>query len=133
MAQLSVTTILDGPKWSVVQVNIRGNGEEGDLDSEVIVDPATFASPLANKPTLTISRLWYDLSGFDGVLSFEYLADDTMAWSMTGDQPTDMCFDDFGGIKDRSNTLDGTGRLMLTTRGLGIGETGTIILKLKKN
>lgn len=133
MAQLTVTKILDGQKNAVFHVSVLGDGS-GDVTDEVVIDPANDFDPALNaKPAMTIEKLWYDLSGFNARLEFDYLVSDTPVWSMSGDQAVQLDFGCFGGIKDRSNVLDGSGKLMLTTSGLGSSDFGTLIVHVRKD
>lgn len=132
---VEITKILDGPRNVVLHVFIQGDGVSSDLSDEVLVDPAQDLIPVGNNiPSLTIEKLWYDLTGFNGILNFEYLVSNTPVWSMSGEQSVHMDFSHFGGLKDRSNVLDGSGKLLLSTTGLGSAEdVGTIIIKLRKD
>jgi hypothetical protein len=131
---VSITKILDGQRSAVFHVFIKSDGASGDLSDEVLIDPAVDFDPSpGGRPSITIDSLWYDLAGFDGYLEFDYLLSDTAVWSLSGGNGIRMDFCEFGGLKDRSNSLDGTGKLMLTTRGLSAGDTGTIILKVRKD
>ena len=132
MAQLTVTKIHDGARNAVYHVFIKGDGT-GDLSDEVIVDPATDFDPAyPAKPTLTLDDLHYDLTGFDGSLSFNELVTGTPLWAMSGGQFAHVCLGDFGGLKDRSSPMDANGKLMLSTTGLGAGDKGVIVLQLRK-
>lgn len=132
MPQIDVTTLNDGPRNAVIHVAIAGDSL-GDFANEVIIDPKTSFDPaLPGVPGLTIQAIHYDLTGFDAVLEWEYLTSDVMVWSMTGDQCACADFTGFGGLKDRSPS-DGTGKLKLTTKGLGDGETGTFIVWVRKD
>lgn len=132
---ISITKILDGARSAVFHVFIKSDGASGELVDQVLIDPAADLVPvLGAKPSLTIEQLWYDLSGFDARLEFDYLVDDTAAWTLSGGNGVHMDFCHFGGLKDRSNVLDGTGKLMLTTNGLAAaGDNGTIIIKVRKD
>lgn len=132
MAQISVTTLNDGPRNAIVHVSIQGDGS-GELVDEVLIDPASFEPPLPPVPALKISKLWYALVGFDARLEFDYLASDTPVWSMPGGETACPDFDSFGGLTDRSDVLDGSGKLQLTTSGLTEGSFGTLILWVRKS
>jgi len=131
MAQVTVTTILDGTRNAAFHVAIAGDGS-GDVTDEVVIDPTSFDPALPASPSLTIDRLMYDLTGFDARLEFDYLASDTLVWSMTGDQFADADLSGFGGLKDRSEQ-DGTGKLRLSTSGLGNGDVGVLVIKVRKD
>ena len=133
MAQITVTKILDGPRNAVFHVSLAGNGE-GDITDGVVIDPATSFDPaLPANPTLTIYRLWYDLTGFSARLEFDYLVSDTPAWAMSGDQGVCLDFTFFGGLKDRSGAMDGSGKLTVTTSGLSEGDFGTFVVHVHKD
>lgn len=131
MAQITLTTLLDGPKNAAVHVSIAGDGT-GELVDEVILDPAAFDPPLPPVPALRIAELWYNFVGFDSLLEFDYLASDTPVWSMSGGEAIHMDFGCIGGLTDRSNPLDGSGKLLLTTSGLEAGDFGTMVILVKK-
>lgn len=133
MAQIKVTKMHDGPRNAVFHVALAGDGT-GDLVDEVLIDPATdFDPPLPPVPALRIDALKYDLTGFDAKLEYDYLASDTPIWTMTGDAPVEFDFREIGGLTDRSLELDGSGKLLLTTAGLGSGAQGTVIIIAKKS
>lgn len=133
MAQIAVTNLVDGLRNAVIHVSIKGDST-GDLVDEVIVDPATsFELALPAVPALRIDKIWYDLTDFNAFLEFDYLSSNTPVWSMSGNQPVELCFEGVGGLTDRSNELNGSGKLKLTTSGLALGAFGTIILHLKKS
>ena len=132
MVQIILNVIHDGPRNAVLHVSFVGDGS-GDLTDEVLLDPAAFDPPLPSKPAMRICELWYDFTGFDAYLEYDYLASDTPIWTMSGGQGTEMCFKEFGGLTDRSNELDGSGKLMVTTTGLGAGDRGTLVLSVKKS
>jgi hypothetical protein len=131
MSSALVTRILDGPRNVVFHVFIQGDGG-GDLTDYVIIDPAELDPAMQSRPGLTLNRLQYDLIGFDGLLEFDELLSDRSVWTMTGDQTADIDFSPYGGIKDRSAALDGSGKLMLTTQGLSTGDSGTLIVWVRK-
>jgi hypothetical protein len=133
MAQITITKMHDGPRNAVFHVSVFGDGS-GELVDEVIIDPATsFDKPLPPEPAMRVEKLWYDLSGFDAFLEFDYLTSDTPVWTMSQNNTGQPDFSEIGGLTDRSNPLDGTGKLMLTTSGLGDGDFGTIIVYAKKS
>lgn len=131
MAQISVTTLLDGPRNAVVHVSFLGDGT-GELTDEVLLDPAAFDPPLPPVPALRIDRLWYAFAGFDARLQFDYLASNTPVWSMLGGEAIHMDFAGFGGLTDRSDALDGSGKLLLTTVGLEEGSFGSMVIWARK-
>lgn len=132
MSQVVTTVLNDGDRYAVVHVAIQGDAA-GDLAGEVIVDPAsTFSKALPNVPSLTITKLWYDLTDFNGRLDYEFLPDNTPVWNMSSGFSSTMDFTEFQGIKDKS-PADGTGKILLSTSGLLAGGYGSIIIKLRKD
>ena len=131
MAQVTITTIHDGPRNAVVHVSIFADGS-GELTDQVLIDPAAFDPPLPAQPALRIVKLWYDFTGFDAWLEYDYLLSDTPVWSMSGSQPGYLDFECFGGLTDRSAS-DGTGKIQINTRGLDNGDFGTMVLAVKKS
>lgn len=131
----NITKIVDGDRIAVFHVFIRGDGASGDFSKQVLIDPSADLCPSpGRKPSLTIMELWTSLSGFSAILEFDYLNDETGAWAIPADHSEQICFDHFGGIKDRSNPLDGTGKLLLTTFGLlDASDCGTLIIKVRKD
>ena len=131
MAQVTVTTLAAGPRNAIFHVWVEGDGT-GDVAGEAIVDPATsFDPPRDATPTFRLYKVWYDLAGFNAALKFDYLTSDTPVLSMSGGQGSQLDFHEFGGLYDRSNPLDGTGKLELTTSGLGSGDFGSFVVYLK--
>jgi hypothetical protein len=132
MSTATVTKLLDGARNAVFHVSIVGS-VVGDLTDTVIIDPATSFDPAyPAKPGMSIDALCYDLTGFDAWLEFDYLASDTPVWSMSGGSAVQLDFCDFGGLKDRSNALDGLGKLKLSTNGLAEGDRGSLIVRVHK-
>ena len=130
---VAITKILDGSRNAVFHVSITGDAS-GDLSDEIIIDPAVDFDPaLRAKPTLSVEKLWYDLAGFTAQLEYDYLESDTPVWSMSDGDGVHVDFSCFGGIADRSNPLDGRGKLKITTTGLGVGDVGTIVIMAKKS
>lgn len=132
MAQVIIAKLVDGPRNAAFHVSIVGDGL-GDLTDEVIVDPATSFDPaLPNDPSLTVEKIIADLVGFDAWLEYDYAVSDTPIWNITGDQYVCADFCEFGGIRDRS-AQDGRGKIKMSTSGLGAGDRGTFLLKLRKD
>ena len=128
---LEVNVLEDGPSRAILHVYISGDGT-GELVNEVLVDPATtFFKPLANKPSITIEKIIYDITNFDAELEFEHLLTPFKAWTLSGHGHTTE-FDKLGGIHDLSDSLDGTGRLLINTTGLDAGEKGTFMFLIRK-
>ena len=129
--QITVTKLLDGHR-PVIHIHLKSDGASPDLADEVIVDPADYGMSGPNR-FFTIDNITSALAGFHASLKFNYLASGTPVWVLTEGSPPDIDFTYIGGLKDRSPTLDGTGKIMISTKGFSdSGDEGTIILRLKK-
>ena len=131
MAQVSITKIVDGPRTAAFHIFIKGDGL-GDITNEVLVDGDSFDPSLPKDPLLTITRIKYDLTGFSSIIEFDYLGSDTPIWSMSDGQYADVDLCEISGLRDRS-AQDGQGSIKLTTSGLGAGDTGSILLTVRKD
>ena len=125
---------MDGSKNAAFHIFITSDGASADLTDYVVIDPAlSFDPAFKNVPSMTVEEIYYDLAGFDAFLDFDYLLSDTPLWAMSGNQYAEAEFKCVGGLKDRSNKLDGTGKLQITTSGLAAGKFGSIIIKVRKD
>ena len=126
---IKVTSLSSGDRNVTLHVYVKGDGL-GDITDYVIADPADYGMTGENR-FFTIRGIQSCLSGFFATLKFEYLASDTLIWVLP---EFESCpdFTDYGGLKDRSNPLDGTGKILLSTRGLAEGDEGSFVLRLKK-
>lgn len=129
MSTVKVTELFRGPKKVTLHVYIKGDGS-GDLTDEVIADPADFGMTGENR-FFTIRGIQSSMVGFFSTLKCEYLASDSLMWVLS---EFESCVDfmDYGGLKDFSNPLDGTGKILLSTKNLGEGDEGSFILRLEK-
>lgn len=131
---VNVTKLMDGPKNAAFHVFIKSDGASADLVGYTIIDPAESFDPgLKNKPVITVDEIYYDLTGFDAFLAFDHLLSNTPLWAMSRSQCSEAEFGCVGGLKDRSNPLDGTGKLQITTNGLTAGFCGAMVIKIRKN
>jgi hypothetical protein len=131
---VTVTKLLDGQRNAAFHVFIKSDGLSADLTDYVLIDPALSFNPaLGQVPSMTVEEIYYDLAGFDAFLDFDYLVSDTPLWAMSGGQYAEVEFKCVGGLKDRSNVLDGTGKLQITTSGLTTGKFGSMIIKVRKD
>ena len=129
---VTVTKLLDGPRQFIYHVYLASDGAAGDLADEVLVDPTNEGLP--GSPTLTLEDVTWGFTGFDGSLKFELLVDDTLIWVLPAGSGNYVDFKKYGGLKDRSNTNDGTGKLLIDTSGFSaVGDTGSMIIKLRVN
>lgn len=126
---IEVTTLLSGQRNVILHVYVDGDAN-GDVTDYEIADPASFGMTGA-KRFFTIEGIQSSLSGFSGILKFDYLASKKLIWVLpeAGDSQD---FSEYGGLKDISGPLDGTGKVLLSTRNLAEGDEGSFILRLKK-
>ena len=122
---VEVQTINDGDRNLVIKVHIDGDGS-GEETATNIVDIST----LSGSPTSL--RLLSILSGFVG-FSAELLWDATADVHLfeIPDYELDMCFKHFGGIPNNAGA-GVTGDVLITTTGLGLGDTGHAVLHFIK-
>ena len=132
MANLvTVTTIIDGPRTTILHVYVKSDGESGDLTDYEIVDPEDVQQVRNWDGFFSLESVQSALSGFSASLKFEYLLNGNLIWTVPEYQGYfDFCT--MGGLKDRSDPLDGTGKVLLSTQGLSEGDEGSFIITLTK-
>lgn len=126
---VKVTPVLSGERNVVLHVYIKGDAT-GDISDNVIADPADYGMKGARR-FFTIDGIQADLSGFSAKLKFEYLSSDTLIWVIP-EFDSSQDFSEYGGLKDRSPELDGSGKVLLSTSGLAAGDEGSFVLRLRK-
>lgn len=128
-----ITKLLDGPKHAIVHVFLQSDGASGELVDEVLIDPTQLTPTGAARPSFTIEEVWHSFSGFAGKVEFDSVVD-TSVWVFTENETVQTCFTEFGGLKDRSNPLDGSGKLLLSTVGFtAAGDMGSMVIKVRKD
>jgi hypothetical protein len=117
---ITKTTIQDGKRNTIIKIDILGDGT-GEETNTVIFDASTYYNPTVNKK---LNRIKYTLDGFSARLLWDATSDAPLL-TLEKDKYSDFCFD--GGL---SNTYyaGATGDILLTTLGLGAGESASIIL-----
>lgn len=128
--------LLDGPKNAILQVYLESDGVQSELSNFVLIDPTVdFADSATSAPNtikLAVRQVWYNLSWFDALLSFENTPANIPSWVLPRDSANYADFRYFGGLKDMSN-LDGTGRLLLSTSGFQpAGMIGSLVIEVAK-
>jgi hypothetical protein len=133
------TVLVDSQRHFVLHFWFQSDGS-GDLVNEVVIDPVVDFQNSTFQPmavSLGIDELWWDSASifgasFSGTLSFE-APTQQFIWSL-GANPGDthLCFETFGGIKDKTG-IDGTGKILINTKGLvDLSAQGSLILSVKK-
>lgn len=132
MHTVNVTTLLDGPRHTILHVVIKSDGMSDDLSNEVIADPADFEDwPADNDRFFTLETIQAGLNGFSASLSFEYLVEGNLVQAIP-EFHSEFDYITIGGLKDRSPELDGTGKILLSTQGLDGEDVGSFVIKLRK-
>lgn len=128
---IAITKTNDGDRNVLVHVFLQADGS-GDESGFILIDPHEDLSPtLPRKPVFAIQEIWYDVDGFNMVLSFGGLVD-VPAWTLSQGASNHVRFDRFGGLVDRSGA-DGNGKLLLSTVGFDAqGKQGSMVIKLRK-
>ena len=125
---ITTTTIVDGSYVLVVKIDILADTAAEYTDA-IVVDASTFTPAFTD---CNIVSAYAQLSGFQARLEFDATTD-TPALSLV-DGTTDFTrgmLQDFGPIGNTGGA-GRTGDILLTTLGLGIGDHGTILLRLVK-
>ena len=128
--RIEVTKLLDGPRNLIYHVYIESDGASGDIDEFVLVDPSN--ENMGSNTNFTIEDITWSFNGFAGKLSFEFLIDHTLMWVM-GAEGNYADFKKYGGLKDRGDPADATGKILFSTMGLAAeGDEGSFIVNLRK-
>lgn len=135
MSQVTLIKIVESESYLTVRANIVGDAD-GDLVNVPLLYPSSLVPALPNNaPTFRILELWYGLAWFDFTLLAGTLTP-VVLWTVAKDCDSHNSFRCFGGIPDQnvyaSPPVDDNGALLITTRGLGAGMVGSIVLSLGK-
>lgn len=122
-------TIVDGSKWLIVKIHIEGDGS-GEETNTVLIDASTYTPAFTNESLQVIHAM---LSGFTCDLLWDAtanvpitnIADYEAHFSETESQAVGNGFPNNAGAGK-------TGDILITTSGLGAGDHGTMVLKIKK-
>lgn len=126
------TVLVDGPRIAVVHIVIQGTAlGTNDVTNELILDTKNDIYPLGTPTVSTIMRVWWNFNSFEGYLSKQDMAPPVI-WSMNAGSSNKIDFRSFGGIKVPVS-LDGSGNILLTTKGLTDYAVGTMVIELKKD
>ena len=130
---VTVTTLLDGPRHTILQIYLENDGFSGELANEVLYDINKDVD-FDKKVKLTVEELLFHFAGFDATLSFDTgLITKQSIWVLPEGAANHVDFRPFGGFKDRTG-LDGTGQLLMNTIGFtNTNARGSILIKLRKD
>jgi hypothetical protein len=131
-AIVNITTLLDGEEHCIIQVYLQSQGEE--LVQETLIDPQQL-EPACKR--LAVDSILYDFAGFDARLEFDSGGvEQRQIWVLPeGSGSGHRDFRQYGSFADRSSSLDGNGKLYITTTGFTTAgvDQGSIFLRVKKN
>jgi len=126
---LSKTTIEDGQKNLIVQVDIIGDGS-GDESATLLIDVSTYGDLHGVTCSgVVLEKLQSTLEGFTARLLWDATTDVSAVF--LGQGPTKLCWEAEGGRTNNAGTGK-TGDLLITTTNLGSGDQGTLILEMRK-
>lgn len=126
-----ITKLLPGNYRSQFHVFFESDGASGELTDYVLVDPVVDLG-LKRTDRLSIEKMTFGFTGFDARIEFDTgLVDDKMIWVLPENGDNHVCFDAWGGLKDKSG-LDGTGKIQITTNGFNTaGAQGSLLLMVR--
>lgn len=127
---VQVKRLANGPLNLILAVYLKSDGLSGELDNEVLIDPADLG---LKDRRLRLRHLAYNIAGFDAVISFDAGGvNPNWKWVLSEGTNHPIDFGPFGNIKDDSG-MDGTGKLQLSTTGFtSVNDQGSIMLALYK-
>lgn len=131
--RIEVTTLLDGDRHLVIHTYLKSDGATGDINSYELLDPADYDFLPGSEKKFVLEDVSYGFCGFSANLHFELLLEDKLIWVLPPSASGYVDFKKYGGLKDRGNPLDATGKLLLSTTGLvDDGDEGSMIIKVRK-
>lgn len=116
-------TLLDDNRFLNVKINVVGDGS-GEETNTVAIDASAF-----NTSDIKITQLHSSLTGFSVKLLWDATANVDACSIAEGEQDQD--FRSFGGLINNAGAGK-TGDILFTTTGLGAGDEGHFILRLRK-
>ncbi len=127
------TKLMEGRKKAIFHFYLESDGVSGELSNVILLDPTVDFNPAETSSSqYSVTKIWSSLSVFDGILKFNAL-EPYVIWVLSPDNSTDVCFDHFGGLKDRS-TAAHDGKLLLSTNGFApAGSAGVLIVEIRKD
>jgi len=126
--RINLTKVQGGPRYLIYRLFIASDGA-GDIEDLVLIDPVDIDMGVNKR--FSIEDVTWAFNGFTGNLYFEELVDDTYVWVLPQDSCNYVDFGPYGGLLDTS-TVDGTHRLMFSTRGFdSVGRTGSLLIKVR--
>lgn len=129
--RIEVRKLLDGSRHLIYHVYLKSDGASGDINSYVLIDPAN--ETMGDAVQFTIEDVTWGFNGFSANLHFELLVDDELVWVLPPSAGNYVDFKKYGGLKDRGDPADTTGKVLLSTTGfVDGGDEGSMIIKVRK-
>ena len=126
MANAIVEQIIeDASRNLILKYTIVGDGS-GEETNTVLVDASTFTPAYTN---CKLMKVHYGFNGFAASLKWDGATDAELI-TLPEEHFETQCYEPFHGIPDNATTP--TGDILITTVGLGSGDTGHLILYIKK-
>ena len=124
------TKLLDGPRQVIYHIYIKSDGKSGEVINYPVIDPAEYN---LKGPSFAIESVTWGFNGFTGKFKFDYLADGTLVWVLPSSAANHVDFEPYGALTDRSSKLDGSGKILFSTIGMGDwGDEGSFVIKIRK-
>ena len=134
---VNVWKIMDGPSHVTLHCWMKSDPTDGEIENFVLLDPHEDLDPaMPRMQDLILKQIWYEVGGFAITFAFETQHDSWPFWTLTPGASLHHDWRFFGGIRDRSDAIQGeasTGRLLMSTEGfLDITDSGGFVLWLEK-
>ena len=135
--------IQDGPSDVVYRYFFQSDGSSGELTNYTLLNPDDLTNGQSTAPFVpagppagrcfNIQQMWYNFSGFDGVISFRS-ASGNPVWLLTPSVDSYFDFRPMGGIPDNTPNSDvPEGDIQISTNGFSsVGSVGCLVLKVRK-
>jgi hypothetical protein len=121
---ITITTILDGVRNLIKKIDIVGDGSGEETDT-LIVDVSAHGCT-----AVSILKEYHQISGFSANLEWDASTDTVAFATIEGEGGID--FNLLGGPLNNNSGSGKTGDIMMSTSGLSSGDTGSIILVMRK-
>lgn len=119
---ITLQTLVDGDRDTVIKATILGTGAGEDVDVELIPAPA--------EGEYKLWKIWYCLNGFYVHLKWDATTN-VQLMALAQDHPHYTSYEEFGGLINNAGAGK-TGKILFTTFGIVGAELGHIIFHFKK-
>jgi hypothetical protein len=134
---VQIFKILDGPSHVTLHCWMQSDPNAGEITNFVLLDPHTDLDPaMPRQQDLIVKQIWYEVGGFALTFAFETQNGTWPFWTLTPGASLHHDWRFFGGIRDRSDAVQGTsstGRLLMSTQGfLNTSDSGGFVMWIEK-